>query len=223
MRGTASNRRSTKRRGWTRAISSISASGASRRSSRAKSGPSSASQHGAQPGRRFRVIRPGIVFEAGGVRIQQGGHQSARRDFRAAMSNALVLYLKLPRFWHVSRARAGLLLSDLRLNMTPAARPGETSARPVRSLEMPSNTLPRTGTTTSSQCLLAPSSFRSFGARAFVADCSGPPATGRCQPRRMAMNRSPKQRRAGDRHRGRREPQGGPITTTAAPARAATA
>ena len=74
-RGTASSRRSTKRRGWTRAMSSIAASGASRRSSRAKSGPSSASQHRAQPGRRFRVVRAGVVFEAGRVRVEQGRHR----------------------------------------------------------------------------------------------------------------------------------------------------
>src|ERR1700741_4368745 len=76
-----------------------------------------------------------------------------------------------------------------------------------------------------SQRLPAPSSFRSFGARAFVVGGLGSSANGRGQPGRIAINRSPKQRTApeivtavvaGSRN-------ALPITTTAAPARAATA
>src|SRR5215469_9574756 len=74
------------------------------------------------------------------------------------------------------------------------------------------------------QSLLASSSFRSFGAGAGVVGCPGLPAIGRCQPRRIAMNRITKQRTApaivtavdGSRN-------AVPITTVAAPARAATA
>jgi hypothetical protein len=52
---------------------------------------------------------------------------------------------------------------------------------------------PARGVRGRAQVLIAPSSLRSFGVRTYVVGCSGPLATGRGQPRRIAMNRSPKQ------------------------------
>ena len=125
-------------------MSSIAACGASRRSSRAKSGPSSASQHRPQPGRRFRVVRAGIVFEAGRVGVEQRRHfwrSSSARIEASVAQTACRLNADAgegrARAWFAPGREAGLVSDGLALLGTGTAMTIAEDVEPRPLLPLP--------------------------------------------------------------------------------------